>query len=75
LEYAFRLCLGRKPTAEEKSVLLALLAVEKTDGTGAAEQRRFAAGKGAANIAPEDLLAWTSIARTLLNLDEFITRE
>jgi hypothetical protein len=54
LAHAFRLCLAREPSSEEREVLLALLR---------AQQAKH----------PET--AWPMVARTLLNLDEFVTRE
>jgi hypothetical protein len=52
--YAFRLCLGRAPSAREHQALERLLARQRE---------------------AKPLDAWTSAARVLLNLDEFITRE
>ena len=76
LELCFRHCLGRQPSAAEKSVLLTLLAAERADPAGVEQQRRFpAASQLASDVPAEELSAWTSVARTLLNLDEFITRE
>jgi mono/diheme cytochrome c family protein len=59
---AFRLCLARQPSQRERDRLCELLHREFTEGEKAsAEENQFA--------------AWTSVARVLLNLDEFITRE
>ncbi|MHB1424742.1 MAG: DUF1553 domain-containing protein [Gemmataceae bacterium] len=52
--YAFRLCLGRRPSERERQALDRLLQCRSETN-------------------PLD--AWTSVARVLLNLDEFITRE
>ena len=57
LDYAFRVCLGRRPAPGEKAVLQDVLAMARNE----------------APAQPED--AWLMVARTLLNLDEFITRE
>ena len=35
----------------------------------------FTAGSRVDGIAPEEAAAWTAVARVLMNLDEFITRE
>ncbi|HXJ61701.1 MAG TPA: DUF1549 and DUF1553 domain-containing protein [Verrucomicrobiae bacterium] len=75
LELAFRLCLGRLPSANESKRLLELLAAElnhlpePSDSTSPGDRR--------APAAPDSRLAgaWTTIARVLLNLDETITRE
>ena len=82
ITYAARLCLSRKPTAQEESALLTLLSKET---------QRFTSGKlnpwdlAAANPAqppplphgatPQQLAAWTAVSRVLLNLDETITKE
>jgi hypothetical protein len=61
LRFAFRMCLAREPTEREQQRLADLLAAELADSPGSTEERERA--------------AWTSVARVLLNLDEFITRE
>ncbi len=59
---AFRLCLARQPSQRESVRLSELLNRELAENDkGSTEESRFA--------------AWTSVARVLLNLDEFITRE
>jgi mono/diheme cytochrome c family protein len=76
LESAFRLCLGRTPTERERAILLKLLQKQM--------ESFKAAPKDAQALAPADLpkeidvtrfAAWASVARALMNLDEFITRE
>jgi hypothetical protein len=80
--YAFRRCLSRQPTTEEKSELLKLLTKE---------QERFAwpdakpwelAAQDPAHppelpngATPAQAAAWTVVSRVLLNLDETITKE
>jgi hypothetical protein len=64
---AFCLCLARAPTPRETHTLLALLDQER------AEVRAGAASQG--GDAEATRTAWTTAARVLLNLDEFITRE
>src|SRR5205085_11611891 len=76
LRLAFRLCLGRQPTAFEHQRLHELFEEQLDD---------FASSPKAARLlVPLDLpkeipvhrfAAWTTVARVLLNLDEFITRE
>lgn len=71
LEAACRRTLSRAPTPEEASILMGLLEEERT---------RPADGDGfeAYGLDPPVLAeasAWSSVARVLLNLDEFITRE
>ncbi len=78
--YAFRLCTARRPDAGEIAVLLDLLGKE---------QHRIADGWVSAmdlaglrpgamldqGVTPARLAAWTVAARTVLNLDETITKE
>jgi hypothetical protein len=61
LEYAFRLCLTRRPGPEEARRLQDLIVAElrQLDGDPKTKQAE----------------AWTTVARVLLNLDETITRE
>ena len=61
LDYAFRLCLARKPDAEEKQRLTELY------------EQQLALGKE--NDTSKQKEAWATVARVLLNLDETITRE
>ncbi len=73
---AFRLCLGRAPVHAEADRLAKLLAQFRTlaadDPDGAA--KLLGAHKPADVPAPE-AAAWVALARTLMNLDEFVTRE
>ena len=47
-----------------------------TETTGADQQRRFVADdKLPRGTGSEELSAWATVARAILNLDEFITRE
>jgi hypothetical protein len=63
LDYAFRLCVARPPTAAEQMRLLELL-----------RQLQTPASDPAAEPAATPLEAWTTLARVLLNLDETLTR-
>jgi mono/diheme cytochrome c family protein len=69
LRYAFRVCLARTPSAKELSRLQSFLAREK--------RYLDADLSEAKKISPEapERAAWVMVARVLLNLDEFITRE
>ena len=75
LEYAYQLTLGRKPAARERERLAKYY--EQQVGMLRADP------KSAGLLAPVHLeaaepleaAAWTGVARILLNLDEFITRE
>ena len=76
LDYAFRLCLARKPGAAEKQRLKQLLS-QQLAGYEAAPD----AAKSIVSVNPppgtdlKQLAAWTTISRVLFNLDETITRE
>jgi hypothetical protein len=76
LASAFRLCLGRTPSERERAILVKLLHKQM--------ESFKASPKDAEAVVPADLpkeidatrfAAWTAIARALMNLDEFITRE
>jgi hypothetical protein len=64
LEYAVRLCLGRAATEQELKTLAGLLVEDAAahSDLGAEHSGGVPAG-------------WVSVARVLLNLDEFVTRE
>jgi mono/diheme cytochrome c family protein len=62
LKLAFRLCLAREPGDRELKRLEAFLSAQK-------------AGLSATKSPEADKMAWVMVARVLLNLDEFITRE
>jgi mono/diheme cytochrome c family protein len=76
MRYAVRRCLGREPVPAERDRLLRLLsdlqklAAEKPD-----EAAKLLGGPAPAGVEPAKAAAWVALARTLLNLDEFVTRE
>ncbi len=81
IAYAFQLCFGRSPQPAEVAAVQELLAIQ-LEMLGSPES---IANKSAEQIAGNGPLpnqadmastaAWVVVARTLLNLDEFITRE
>jgi mono/diheme cytochrome c family protein len=77
LRRAFTLCLSRLPDAEEERRLLTLLNGHLERYQASPEPALQAAGEPplpeGATVA--EVAAWTGVARTLLNLDAFITRE
>ncbi|HZT82316.1 MAG TPA: PSD1 and planctomycete cytochrome C domain-containing protein [Gemmataceae bacterium] len=76
LRYAFRLCLARPPSAREQKRLGDLLARQVEEFTASPEEARRMAGMGMPpGVDMRQHAAWTTVARVLLNLDEFITRE
>jgi mono/diheme cytochrome c family protein len=76
LGYAVRLCLGRTPSNRETAVLMRLLDCEREafekdpDAAIALIHSSLPCAVGTSQRA-----AWIAVARALLNLDEFITRE
>jgi hypothetical protein len=76
IEYAFRLCLARRPTADELDLLSRL----HDDLADKLRRRPEAAAKllGQMSAGAKDVVeaaAWTAMARTIMNVDEFVTRE
>lgn len=76
LRFAFRLCLSREPSDAELTRLQGLLADEKK----IYEKDVASAAKlvGDPKIEPEkapEAAAWIAMGRTIMNLDEFVTRE
>jgi hypothetical protein len=79
LNYAFRLCAGRRPDSFELRHLLALLRDQQKTFRGqtaaavyvsSADLNKIPEGIDLHEIAP-----WTIVARVLLNMDETVTRE
>jgi hypothetical protein len=76
VDWAFRLCLGRSPAIKEKAALVGLYQeLVKAAGADPKETARLLGGAVPANMDPVEAAAWTALARALLNLDEFLTRE
>lgn len=73
LVQAFRRCLGREPSTEEQATLLRYYRSE-LQGAKTNPQDALEDSDPAIVHSPEQR-AWTAVARVLLNLDEFITRE
>jgi hypothetical protein len=72
----FRRCLGRAPSAIEVAKLKELFQVAESMGRAdIAEAKKIAGAGRPKEVAPATAAAWTAVARTLLNLDEFVTRE
>jgi len=91
IAYAFRRCVSREPTGDEKAELLQFCDKQKkrlADGWLNAwqllgenapnkpdDKGEKPAGAIPAGCTPTEFAAWTCVARTLLNLDETITKE
>ncbi|HBH51853.1 MAG TPA: hypothetical protein DDY91_08180 [Planctomycetaceae bacterium] len=76
LRQLFRLCLAREPGPTELQRLSDLLAQQRQ---GFAEQpeaaKQLTSPDFVTSVADAEFASWTSVARVLINLDEFITRE
>jgi hypothetical protein len=80
INYAFRRVLARKPEAEEVIELASFLAKQRkrlAEGwLSAPDLSGLKAGDKMPNgVTPVQAAAWTALARTILNLDEAITKE
>ncbi len=78
LRHAFRLCLARAPSPAESSRLERYFLLELEEfraSPGDAKALLRNSGPLPAGTDTPQLAAWTTLARVLLNLDEFITRE
>ena len=80
-EYAFVLCMSRKPTAKEQLAIADLLREHrKRLAEGWLNPREVATGDAAKlpplpdGVTPQDAAAWTIAARVLLNCDETLSK-
>jgi hypothetical protein len=74
-EYAFRLCLGRSPSAREKeNVMLYYNRQKQAIARDGASIEHLYPPNGVEQIDRGEAAVWVSIASVLLNMDEFITR-
>lgn len=78
MQWLFKLCLSRSPTAPEQQRLLALLTdAQQTYQADNAQALKLATdplGPLPANLKAHDLAAWTTVANVVINLDEFVMR-
>ena len=76
IRHGFRLCLGREPTAAERERLTRLhdelVQAFRTRPEAAA---KLLGGQKPTGVEAAEAATWMALARTLLNLDEFVTRE
>jgi hypothetical protein len=79
LTWAFARATGRAPKPEEAKILLALLKKHRDDFAAKPDEAKklLAVGDVPApkDAKPEELAAWVSVCRTILNLHETITRQ
>jgi len=72
----FRLCVARPPQPAELQRLAALVAQQRDQfKSDAAAAEKLAPKPPPPSVAPYEAATWTAVARVMLNLDEFITRE
>lgn len=76
LEHAFRLCLARSPSRTERDEL-GRLHQDLLAGARAnpGEAARLVGTNPPAGVDSAEVAAWIALARALMNLDEFVTRE
>jgi hypothetical protein len=74
IRFAFRLCLAREPSSDEQQRLEQLLVAERRAFDDNGENISAPAASHLTGDA-RNIAAWTALARVLINLDEFITRE
>ena len=79
VDYAFRLVTEREPQPQERAVLLTLareeLAEYRRDKPSAMKLIGVGEAKRNPKLDPAELAAWTTVASTILNMDETITKE
>jgi hypothetical protein len=76
LEHAFRICTARRPSPAELQTLRKLFLEQREASRRDAQSARRLMGEVAvpANVSLEEFAAWYSVATTLLNLHETITK-
>ena len=76
LRFVFRLCLAREPSDRERQTLNRLLLRQReTLARSPQDAKALAPADVPKGADATEAAAWTMVARALLNLDEFITRE
>jgi hypothetical protein len=76
IRYGFRLCVGREPAEEELSVLRRLFEQLQQQSKARPDEAAKLAGLGKpVGVELPEAAAYAALARTLLNLDECVTRE
>jgi hypothetical protein len=77
IDHAFRLTIGRVPEPREREAVERLYHAQRGTYDQDAKAAEAVLGKSALppGVAKEDVAAWVIVGRTLMNLDEFITRE
>jgi hypothetical protein len=75
IEHAFRRCLGRNPDRFERDTVEQLYRSQSANFRQDQATATTIAGPAPPGAANDELAAWVIVGRTLMNLDEFITRE
>jgi hypothetical protein len=75
LRYAFQLCLARTPTAAETATLARLLDEFSKKTETDSDMASKLCGEAQSAGDRTEKAAWVLLARTIMNLDEFVTRE
>jgi mono/diheme cytochrome c family protein len=75
IKVGFRLCVTRQPTERELAILSKLYDGLKAECKAKPEQAAKLLGKEKPPGDVAEAAAWAAVARTLLNLDEFVNRE
>jgi hypothetical protein len=79
VDFAFRLATGRRPRPQESAVLVDLaqqeLAEYRHHEPSALKLLSVGSSKRNPKLDPAELAAWMTVASTILNLDETITKE
>jgi uncharacterized protein DUF1549/uncharacterized protein DUF1553/cytochrome c len=79
IAWAFERATSRKPKAEEVAVLSEVLEKHRKEFAAAPEEAKKLLAVGDApvskDVAPDELAAWTSVCRVMLNLHETMTRQ
>src|SRR5262249_31054644 len=76
LRHAFRLCVGREPSDAERTVLRRLYDGLLASCKANPEKAKALIGTNKLDdVDAAEAAAWVAMARTILNLDEFVTRE
>lgn len=74
--HALRLCVGRTPSQAEIDDVISLYQDQlQLAGANSASAQAVAGSAEVENATLSELAAWVNVSRTLMNLDEFVTRE
>ena len=75
IRHAFLLCLARQPSQEEQRVMQNLVASQRDQLAADKQAARRVVAHRAGTVPDAELGVWVIVGRTLMNTDEFITRE